>query len=492
MRGHIPHQTPCFLNAAMVRAALAVCGLILFLTAPPPLTLAAVLSDQRITEAADLALLDDPGVPAHRIDIHTQGGVVTLQGTVPDILAKDRAPDVVGTLKGVRSVVNRIEVSPPVLLPDRKIEEQVLSKLRTNPATESYQVKVAVQDAAVTLSGTASSWQEKQLAATLAKGVRGVTEVINAIEVVYPVQRTDAAITADVASRLKWDIWVDASSIEVDVEDRVVTLSGVTGSAAEKSRARVDSWVLGVRDVNTRDLGVDWETARDMRRQRTDLLERDEDVRQAIADAFILDPRLSLFDLEIRVRNGVAFLSGIVDNYQARRVAAQNARNTVGVLRVRNRIKVRPISPPPSDAAIAADVQQALQDNPFTEAHQVDVRTSGGVVRLQGTVDTRFEKEVAEDLAAQVRGVVEVRNSLETLTPMLLDPDRDIEEDIRDQLWWSPYVDEERVEVEVEQGVATLRGTVNTWREYLAAAENARDGGAVRVINRLRVKQSDR
>lgn len=491
MRGQISRLSLFFPHSSMARAALAVCGLVLFLTAAPLHARAAVISDQRITEAADLALLNDPGVPAHRIDVRSLGGVVTLEGSVPNILARDRAPKVVETLKGVRSVVNRIEVEPPFLLPDQKIEEQVLSRLRENPATESFRLEAAVQDGRVTLTGKASSWQEKQLASTVTKQVRGVIAVVNDIQVSHPVQRTDQEIAADVASRLKWDVWVDDSGIDVRVDDGVVTLSGVAGSAAEKARARADGWVLGVRGVTDGELAVDWETSMDMRRERTDLLKHDRHIQQAIADAFILDPRLSPFDLEIRVRNGVAFLSGVVDSFQARRIAAQNARNTAGVLRVRNRIKVRPADPSPSDATIADDVRRALQDSPFTEAHQVDVQVTGGVVRLQGTVDTRFEKEIAEDLAAQVRGVVDVRNSLDILSRMLLDPDRDIEENIRDQLWWSPFVDQDLVEVEVEQGVATLRGTVDTWREYLAAEENAREGGAMRVVNRLRVKQSD-
>ena len=41
--------------------------------------------------------------------------------------------------------------------------------------------------------------------------------------------------------------------------------------------------------------------------------------------------------------------------------------------------------------------------------------------------------------------------------------------------------------VSVTNGVATLRGAVNSWAEYRAATENALEGGAVGVINQLKV-----
>jgi osmotically-inducible protein OsmY len=49
---------------------------------------------------------------------------------------------------------------------------------------------------------------------------------------------------------------------------------------------------------------------------------------------------------------------------------------------------------------------------------------------------------------------------------------------IEDQLWWSPFVDANEVTVEVEDGVATLSGTADSWSERGAARDNAYDGGA--------------
>ncbi len=55
-------------------------------------------------------------------------------------------------------------------------------------------------------------------------------------------------------------------------------------------------------------------------------------------------------------------------------------------------------------------------------------------------------------------------------------------------MFWSPFVDGDKVTVSVDDGVATLSGTVEDWSEHGAAIENARDGGATRVVDRLRVR----
>lgn len=61
----------------------------------------------------------------------------------------------------------------------------------------------------------------------------------------------------------------------------------------------------------------------------------------------------------------------------------------------------------------------------------------------------------------------------------------DDEEDIEEQLFWSPAVDSESVSVSVEDGIATLSGTVGSFSERLTAAENAYQGGAREVRNDL-------
>jgi hypothetical protein len=47
------------------------------------------------------------------------------------------------------------------------------------------------------------------------------------------------------------------------------------------------------------------------------------------------------------------------------------------------------------------------------------------------------------------------------------------------------------VNIDVRDGRVVLTGTVETWREYHAAEENAYEGGALIVSNRLEVKSAE-
>jgi len=59
--------------------------------------------------------------------------------------------------------------------------------------------------------------------------------------------------------------------------------------------------------------------------------------------------------------------------------------------------------------------------------------------------------------------------------------------EIEQELFRSLCVDADDVYVLVENGHAVLTGIVDSWSEYNAAAENAYEGGAAWVENKLRV-----
>jgi len=107
------------------------------LTALPGFASFGKINDLDITLAVDTQLENDDGVPAHMIDIQTQDGVVTLSGSVPHLLARERADDIAATVIGVRSIINRIEV-PPLFRTDDLIRGEVETALLDDPATDLF------------------------------------------------------------------------------------------------------------------------------------------------------------------------------------------------------------------------------------------------------------------------------------------------------------------------------------------------------------------
>jgi osmotically-inducible protein OsmY len=137
-----------------------------------------------IRNAVEDELLSDPGVRSNWISVSLVGGVVTLTGTVDNLLARDRAALVAETVKGVESVVNRISVEPAMPRSSEQLRRDVRAALASNPATDAYEVSVTVDHAgAVTLSGQVDSWAERRLSGRVARGVAGVTELHNDVTV---------------------------------------------------------------------------------------------------------------------------------------------------------------------------------------------------------------------------------------------------------------------------------------------------------------------
>jgi osmotically-inducible protein OsmY len=65
-----------------------------------------------------------------------------------------------------------------------------------------------------------------------------------------------------------------------------------------------------------------------------------------------------------------------------------------------------------SDERIREDVNYRLTDDPDLDASDIEVSVNDGVVTLRGSVDSRWDKRRAEDIAESVSGVVDVDNKL--------------------------------------------------------------------------------
>jgi osmotically-inducible protein OsmY len=129
-------------------------------------------------------------------------------------------------------------------------------------------------------------------------------------------------------------------------------------------------------------------------------------------------------------------------------------------------------------------------DGSYVDRYDISVAVNYGEVNLYGTVDSLAEKLRAGEIASRVRGVLNVDNYLrsEGTTPYYLKSDWELEQDIENQFFWSPFIDADEDGVSVEDGVATLTGKVETWSEGMAAQENAFQGGAKEVRNKLEVQ----
>ena len=470
-----------------------------------------VVSDEDIALAVERQIARDAAVDRSSMDIFVTDGVVTLDGTTDTLAARQMAEDIAGIVRGVRSVVNRLRLAPTSKTAD-DIQHDVETALRVDPVAESYEVDVRTGAGGfVELTGEVESWAERAQIEQSVMTVPGVASIQNELTVESSQSPRGAGeISEEILSRLRWDVRVDDSLINVLVLDGSrVTLSGTVGSLAEKRHAEKLARVAGVTDVYSTQLTVEpWARNDDLRRANLDPDPNDVEIGAAIATALRYDPRVSVENVVVTSRDGHVQLSGSVSNLMAFRAAADDARNTYGVRSVENNLVVTPEGR--DDEEIRRLLTNALRGYGLTDANDISVRVSNGVVRLIGDATSALAHWRAESIASAVRGVTEVRNELtiDGHMPTLLtrlyafDPqvdqflsanddgvktDREIRRDVESELFWSPFVDSDEIDIEVENGVVTLRGKVESSREYSAARENAFEGGAFTVNNELRV-----
>ena len=324
------------------------------------------------------------------MDVATSQGIVTLSGSVNDLLAKSRAVKIAESIRGVLGVIDLTTVTP-VSRPDEAIRKDVLAALMQDPATESYQVAVSVQNAAATLTGSVHSYEEAQLATRVARGVTGLKEVHNNITINFLAKSTDAEIADDVKARLQWDLWIDGDRVNAAVKDGQVTLAGEVGSAISKSRVFDDAWVNGVTSVNDSGLKVDPAVPHEARRVLEDAAKSDDAVKRAVLAALRLDPRVTVFSPDVNVEDGVVILGGTVGNLKAKNAAAQDARDIVSVWRVDNLLKVR-LKEWPSDSEMQKQLKAALAWDPLLDSSTIDVAVIHRAAYLSGGIEFELSK----------------------------------------------------------------------------------------------------
>ena len=474
--------------------------------------------DMDIQDNIEDELLYDGLVLPYGIDVTVEEGVATLSGHVADILSKDRAAKIAMTVRGVTSVINRITVIPPEEPTEMQLKKNIEKRFHLNPATDAYEIDISVDDGKVVLTGAVDSYQEKRLVGSVVKGVKGVIELDNRLGIAYKKSLSEKEIAAEVQERLKYDVLVDHALVRVSVKGDKVTLSGIVGSMAEKTRAVSDAFVSGVKGVDAWDLKVmKWARDEDLRKQKYEA-RSDKAVAEAISLAFIYDPRVSPFSIAAEVSSGVVTLRGEVDNVAAKRAAGQDAMNTAGVEGVKNRIKVKPVEQL-SDQEIADNIRWGYSVDPYVDRYDILVNAYGGVVDLSGIVESYFEKARADDIAAQTSGVVAVinnvmvrnQNSRPAFSPYETDVyplynwwnqpvplrsysplnDKTIAHSIRTELFLNPHVNSQDIDVDVNEGIAFLKGTVASWPAKREAVKEAYEGGAVWVYDRLTINRQN-
>ena len=138
-------------------------------------------SDTEIAEAATAALRWHSLVPNDRVRLAVSDGWVTLTGEVDWPYQFSSAEQCVRPLRGVRGVSNRVAIKPHVRGKD--IAGEIEAALQRHARREAGHIDVEVEGSIVTLSGRVDSLSEHDAVVGAAFGMRGVSTVVDKLQV---------------------------------------------------------------------------------------------------------------------------------------------------------------------------------------------------------------------------------------------------------------------------------------------------------------------
>ena len=139
------------------------------------------VADVEIAERAVDILKWRVGLPAERIAVKVEKGIVTLTGEVNWRYQANDAGAAVHNLNGVSLVINQIHVKSPVGV--FEIKDKIQQALRRSAELDASRITVQTDGSKVVLGGKVHAWFERGIAEQAAWSAPGVTDVQDQIQI---------------------------------------------------------------------------------------------------------------------------------------------------------------------------------------------------------------------------------------------------------------------------------------------------------------------
>jgi osmotically-inducible protein OsmY len=357
-------------------------------TAAAPSTAAPPNPGRDLATGVRAAYYTDDTIRAEAIDVSAEQGVITLRGAVRSDAAKQHAVALARNVEGVTRVNDQLTVQPadgsartgrqpaggeqpagtagskPADATDTlqaaAITTSIQAKYFLDPDIKPWTIDVSTAtDGTVTLEGTVDDEGSKAEALRIAKDAEGVTRVVDRIAVESGARPAGTAgtggdtaamnvsegwLTAKIQAKYFTDPDVKARNIDVDVNGGVAVLRGTVATDAERRQAAtIARNTEGIREV-TNELRVDASTG-DRPLDAVPTLSRpDPWITMKIQSKYFLDPEVKGYRIDVDTREGLVTLTGEVASEALKKEAEQIARETEGVRKVVNQLKVGSIT----------------------------------------------------------------------------------------------------------------------------------------------------
>jgi osmotically-inducible protein OsmY len=212
-------------------------------------------TDEQIQSDVLEELKWDSRVQPNEVGVTAKDGIVSLTGWVDSYSKKWAAERAAHRVRGVRAVVNDLEVRLPISAErnDPDVAGAARRALEWDAFVPTQKLDVTVSNGWVSLQGEVE-WQYQKRAAERAvrrlSGVRGVTNLIT-VQPRYRPSPDD--LRRRVSDALIRSAETDAQRLEIDIDNDRVILLGTVHAWAEKNEAERIAWSApGVTAVDNR------------------------------------------------------------------------------------------------------------------------------------------------------------------------------------------------------------------------------------------------
>lgn len=138
----------------------------------------------------------------------------------------------------------------------------------------------------------------------------------------------------------------------------------------------------------------------------------DREIEESVRNMLAQDSRVDVREINVRVENGVVYVSGAVDSAAERRAIQEDLESVLNVGRFIDTLTLRNYVERTNEE-LAASVMNVLVRDRMVDASDIAVNASDCRITLNGRVGSYAQKRAAEEDAWWTPGVVDVVNRLQ-------------------------------------------------------------------------------
>lgn len=237
----------------------------------------------------------------------------------------------------------------------------------------------------------------------------------------------------------------------------------------------------------------------------------DSTVTARIETLYLLNQHLNPLNINTTTRSGNVVITGTVNDEVQKELAEDLALSVQGVRFVDNQLVVistvvgekerRTWKQRVEDRSVSAAVKARLLYNGQFKGLKIGISTINNVVTLYGVVPSDEHKEKIGLIALETKGVLELVNDLQVRPKDSSDPlmgvgrqlsDEWLESRVETAFLLNRHLSTREVDVEVDDGICILTGSVNSVEKQEVAAQIARSIQGVREVqNFITVRDSE-